>query len=149
MLRAGLVTAFLLLVAAQVGCDSKHVKDCKSGGYEDAPVEMTAPWKDLELPLEGGTVCKSDSEGIFVTFSKGGNWTETMDAMVDRLEALGWTLHDAEAQKPIGGDYGGALVMLRKADEKHDLGLVFNTYPRDVWKDQPFTVSVRWRGRVD
>ena len=134
MMRTAIAAACALLAA----CKEKATKDCASNGFDKPTGALESPWKELDLPLAGGTVCSS-SPGM-VVFSKGGDWIAHFKTLSTTLEGKGWKLINQKMKEPSGGDQGGTDTIFRKEGQEWDLHFGYETYPAEIWKDKPFSI---------
>jgi hypothetical protein len=126
--RALILLAALMLPALAGGCKKKLPHIC-------GPVPLTAPWKDMGLPLGDVQICASNSEGFEGAGQMPIAWPVLAHEIHEKLEKDGWT---SESGPEI--DKTGFGARMRKGDK----GLLFlvDAVPGDK-VNRPFTMSLK------
>lgn len=125
----------LMLVTLSSGC-KREMEKGKGPEPTCDPVELTAPWKDMGLPLGPDVViCASNNKEFSGAGSTPTAWGILAESIHDKLEKDGWT----DDGKPEI-DKTGYATRMRKGDK----GLLFiiNALPHD-FKIRPFTISIQ------
>jgi hypothetical protein len=126
-----------MLVALSDGC--KKEKGTEQGTKKEPtcdPVELTAPWKDMGLPLGPDVViCASNSDEFSGSGSTPTAWPVLAESIEDKLKKDGWT---TVSEPDI--DKTGFAARMRKGDK--GLLVIIDALPHD-FKIRPFTINIK------
>jgi hypothetical protein len=146
--RALVLGLVLLPALASIGCKSKTELTCRwitQGSKEenlkgpDPVIALTAPWTELGVKTNKATVCESTPTQVRVLYKDRGDWFEAFTDIQKSLEAKDYKLTKFDGEN---ADLGMAEATLDRASDKSTVRVRVNSWPKDVWKNKPYDLSI-------
>lgn len=109
----------------------------------DPAVPLTAPWTDLSLGVEKGTVCKSTPTDLIVLFKDGSSHLDVYERVRKAAVAKGYTVASFSSTKY------GVEASLTRASDRAELFVRASPWDKDVWKHaHDLSIQVRTMSTV-